>query len=77
MVSCHSDVEAYLSVIRLVKSENVDAILVVPKGTGAGQDVEKTFHSDMPICIREVLNEFKCVFPMDLTPKIASNAKRP
>ena len=59
---------AYLGVIQLVKSEKVQDVPVVPKKTEAGQDVQKTFHSDIPICIRAVLNEFKDVFPMDLPP---------
>ena len=43
-----------------------DAITVVLDGTRAGQNVGKTFHSDMPSCVKEVLNEFKDVFPTDL-----------
>ena len=64
----HEEITTHLGVIRLVKSEKVEAVPVVPTQTAAGQEVEKTFHSDMPTCIREVLNEFKDVFPMDLTP---------
>ena len=66
----HEETTAYLGVIRLVKSEKVEAVPVVPTQTTAGQEVEKIFHSDMPTCIREVLNEFKDVFPMDLPPRL-------
>ena len=64
----HVDEAVYLGVIHLVKSEERETIPVVPEKTEAKQDVEKTFHSDMPTCIREVLNEFKDVFPTDLPP---------
>ena len=60
----------YLGVIRLVKSEKVETVPVVPKKTEVGQDVEKTFHSDMLTCIREALNEFKDVFPTYLPPRL-------
>ena len=63
--------------IRLVKSEEVDAVLVVPKGMEAEQDVEKTLHLDVPSCIRKVLNEFKDVFPIDLPRRVASSVKMP
>ena len=64
----HEETTTYLGVIRLVKSEKVEVVPVVPTQTASGQEVEKTFHSDMPTCIREVLNEFKDVFPTDLPP---------
>ena len=62
----HAKTPAYLGVIGLVKSKKVEAVPVVSKKTEAGQDVEKTFHSDMPTCTMEVLNEFKDVFLTDL-----------
>ena len=54
----NSEIEAYLGVTRLVKSEKVDAMPVVLDGTEVGQEMENTFHSDVPSCIREVLNKF-------------------
>ena len=44
----HAETTVYLGVIRLVKSEKVEVVAVVPKKTESGQDVEKTLHSDMP-----------------------------
>ena len=64
----HAETIAYLGVIRLVKPEKVETLLVVPKNIEGGQDVGKTFHSDMPTCITEVLNKSKDVFPTDLPP---------
>ena len=66
----NSEAYAYLGVIQLVKSEKEDALSGVPDGIGVGQDVEKTFHSDMPSCIREVLNEFRDVFLINLPPRL-------
>ena len=62
----HAETTTHLYVIQLVKSKKGEAVLVVPKKIEAGQDVEKTFHSDMPTCTMEVLNEFKDVFLTDL-----------
>ena len=60
--------ETYLGVIRLVKQETREAVPVVPKKTETGCDVEKAFHQDIPQCVKEVLIEFKDVFPTDLPP---------
>ena len=59
---------AYLGVIRLVKSEKREVVLVVPEKHEIGQEVEKTFHADMPTSVRDVLHEFQDVFPIDLPP---------
>ena len=59
---------AYLGVIRLVKSEEREVVPVVPEKNEIGQEVEKTFHADMPTSVRDVLHEFKDVFPTDLPP---------
>ena len=65
----------YLGVIRLVKSEKTKAVLVVPEKIKAAKDVEEKFYSDMPTCIRGVLNEFKDVFPANLPPRLTSVQK--
>ena len=67
---CNMGIEAYLGVIRLVKSEVVDIIPEVSKGKEVGDEVEKTFHPDMPSRIKEALNEFKDIFPTDLPPSL-------
>ena len=65
----HTNDAVYLGVIWLVKSEGREVVPVVTEKTEVGQGVETTFHSNMPTCIREVLNEFKDVFTTDLPPR--------
>ena len=49
--------------IRLVKSEKVDTVLEESRDKKVGYGLEKTFHLDMLLCIKEVLDKFKDVFP--------------
>ena len=53
--------EAFMGYIRKV-DEPVPVVLVQTTGT----EVEKALRLDMPQCIKDVLNEFKDVFPVDL-----------
>ena len=64
----NAGITAYLGVIRLVKAEEREVVPVVPEKNETGQEVEKTFHADMPTSVRDVLHEFKDVFPTDLPP---------
>ena len=50
----------------MVKSEEREVVPVVPEKNETGQEVEKTFHAGMPTSVRDVLHEFKDVFPIDL-----------
>ena len=43
---------------------------MVPDMTAASQEVEKTFHADMPTCVKDILHDFKDVFPTDLPPSL-------
>ena len=52
----------------MVKAEEREVVPVVPEKNETGQEVEKTFHADMPTSVRDVLHEFKDVFPTDLPP---------
>ena len=61
--------QAYLGFIRLVTDEKEQKIVpVVPEKTATGCDVEKAFHEDMPKSIKDILLNYKAIFPTDLPP---------